>query len=144
MGGAGAEGARHAEEDDYDEGDSTPKAARTAPRPAGQAASPSPRKLAPPVPLVRSPPKPAAGAPAKAVRAALPAGVTPVELSSAAETIWSTLGEVNGLTRWGRKWAREQDEGEAEKEQRVLEGKSGWEETLCVVALALSLHRQEA
>ncbi|GAA5894991.1 hypothetical protein JCM8208_000080 [Rhodotorula glutinis] len=136
IGGGGGGAARRAEEDDVEEGDSTPKAARTAPRPAASAASPSPRKLAPPIPVVRSPPKPAA--PAKAARPVLPAGVTPVELSSAAETIWSTLGEVNGLTRWGRKWAREQDESAAEKEQRVVEGKSGWEETLAILSYALA------
>ncbi|KPV75196.1 uncharacterized protein RHOBADRAFT_53207 [Rhodotorula graminis WP1] len=137
MGGAADERARRDAEEDDNEGDSTPKAARRASRPAAEAASPSPRKLAPPVPVVRSPAKPAA-APARAARPALPAGVTPVELSSAAETIWSTLGEVNGLTRWGRKWAREQDEGAAEKEQRVVEGKSGWEETLTILQYALA------
>ncbi|GAA6051784.1 hypothetical protein JCM3770_004970 [Rhodotorula araucariae] len=127
--------------DDENDGEATPKAVRTAIQPQRVSPSPSPlsspRKLAPPVPAVvgdaRSPSKPA-----KAQRASLPAGVTPAELASAAATIWATLGEVNALTAWGRKWAREQAGGEAEKEQRVANGQCGWEETLAILQYALA------
>ncbi|BGP39631.1 hypothetical protein JCM10449v2_003582 [Rhodotorula kratochvilovae] len=128
-----------AAEGDAQDGEATPKAARTAPaKPPRASASPSPRKLPPPVPVVdgsdaRSPPKPA-----RAARASLPAGVTPAELASAAETIWATLGEVNALKAWGRKWAREQEGDEKEKEERVVGGKCGWEETLSILRYALA------
>ncbi|GJN88984.1 hypothetical protein Rhopal_001955-T1 [Rhodotorula paludigena] len=131
-----------------EDGETTPKPVRrTAPRsslgkPAASPAAAKVSPLAPPVPIIKSPSaspaKPAAPAKPKARVASLPQGVTPAELKSAAKSVWGTLGEANALKAWGRKWAREQEDGADEREKRVLEGTAGWEETLAVLRYALA------
>ncbi|GAA6001063.1 uncharacterized protein JCM10292_006356 [Rhodotorula paludigena] len=131
-----------------EDGETTPKPVRrTAPRSSlgKPAASPSAAKsspLAPPIPVIKSPAaspaKPTAATKPKARVASLPQGVTPAELKSAAKSVWGTLGDANALKAWGKKWAREQEDGADEREKRVAEGTAGWEETLAVLRYALA------